>query len=308
MSPNTTAPASARRGVPRALALRGLRRRTRPCSAPLPRLSAQPTAPRLAAATDHPQHLGAGVRTRGGAPGEHAQTVAVYRMLQEIKAAHPDLEIESRAAGGGRIDLDILEVTDRVWASDVSDPLERQRLMRWTGQLLPTELLGSHIASPHSHTTSRRHDLSFRGATALFGHLGVEWDGVAGAGPGRRHLDPRGRRQGPVRGPLRDRFPHLVCDGRSASCPPCGSRFAAPLPDAATPRRCAAGRLLPSHVVGRGRLRSARIRPDARRTAGAGHTPRALGRHPHAGRRSRYLAGHGECEGQRCSAPPRSRS
>jgi alpha-galactosidase len=121
-------------------------------------------------------HVEAGVRPHGGAPGEHAQTLALYRMLREIKEAHPGLEIESCAGGGGRIDLGILELTDRAWVSDVSDPLERQRLMRWTGQLLPTELLGSHIASPRSHTTGRRHDLSFRCATAFFGQLGVEWD------------------------------------------------------------------------------------------------------------------------------------
>ncbi len=47
---------------------------------------------------------------------------------------------------------------------------------RWTAQLLPPELLGSHIASPRSHSTGRRHDLSFRAATAVFGHLGIEWD------------------------------------------------------------------------------------------------------------------------------------
>ncbi|MFC9466308.1 alpha-galactosidase [Streptomyces coelicoflavus] len=121
-------------------------------------------------------HVEAGVQPLGGAPGEHEQTLALYRMLERIRAAHPALEIETCSAGGGRVDLGILEHTDRVWVSDASDPLERQRLMRWTGQLLPPELLGSHIASMHSHTTSRRHDLSFRGATALFGHLGVEWD------------------------------------------------------------------------------------------------------------------------------------
>ncbi|MGW6558544.1 alpha-galactosidase [Streptomyces hydrogenans] len=121
-------------------------------------------------------HVEAGLRTRGGVPSEHAQTLAVYRLLADVRAAHPGLEIESCAAGGGRIDLGITEFTDRVWVSDVSDPLERQRLMRWTGQLLPPELLGSHVASPRSHTTSRRHDLSFRAASAFFGHFGVEWD------------------------------------------------------------------------------------------------------------------------------------
>jgi alpha-galactosidase len=42
--------------------------------------------------------------------------------------------------------------------------------------IVPPEMMGSHIGSPHAHTTGRSHDLSFRGATAFFGHLGVEWD------------------------------------------------------------------------------------------------------------------------------------
>jgi len=36
--------------------------------------------------------------------------------------------------------------------------------------------LGSHIASGRSHTTGRRHDLDFRASTAIFGHLGIEWN------------------------------------------------------------------------------------------------------------------------------------
>ena len=49
-------------------------------------------------------------------------------------------------------------------------------MLRWTGQLLPPDLLGSHIASGQSQTTGRVHDLTFRASTAVFGHLGVEWD------------------------------------------------------------------------------------------------------------------------------------
>ena len=54
-----------------------------------------------------------------------------------------------------RVDLGVLERTDRVWVSDCIDPLERQQMNRWTAQLLPPELLGSHIASPRSHSTGR---------------------------------------------------------------------------------------------------------------------------------------------------------
>jgi alpha-galactosidase len=111
-----------------------------------------------------------------GRPGVHAQTLAAYRLLDELKAANPGLEIESCASGGARVDLGILERTDRVWASDCNDALERQHIQRWTSLLLPPELIGAHVGPPVSHTTGRVHSLSFRAATALIGHFGVEWD------------------------------------------------------------------------------------------------------------------------------------
>jgi len=111
-----------------------------------------------------------------GRPGVRLQTLALYRLLDELRSRHPLVEIESCASGGGRIDLGILERTDRVWASDTIDPLERQHIQRWTQLLVPPELVGMHIGSSVSHTTGRRHSLSFRAATALFGHLGIEWD------------------------------------------------------------------------------------------------------------------------------------
>jgi alpha-galactosidase len=111
-----------------------------------------------------------------GRPGVHAQTLAVYRLLDELRRRHPGIEIESCASGGGRVDLGILARTDRVWASDTNDALERQQIQRWTGLLLPPELVGSHVGPPTAHTTGRTAELSFRVATALFGHFGIEWD------------------------------------------------------------------------------------------------------------------------------------
>ncbi|MFE4369727.1 alpha-galactosidase [Streptomyces sp. NPDC056835] len=109
-------------------------------------------------------------------PGVHAQTKALYRLIDVLKSRHPALEIESCASGGGRVDLGILERTDRVWASDCNDPVERQSIQRWTAQLLPPELIGSHVGAPRGHTTGRTTDASFRQITALFGHAGIEDD------------------------------------------------------------------------------------------------------------------------------------
>ena len=120
-----------------------------------------------------------------GKPAVHGQTLAAYRLMGELKAVHPDLEIESCSSGGARVDLGVLEHTDRVWASDCNDALERQPIQRWTGLLLPPELIGSHVGPPVSHTTGRVHTLGFRAATALFGHFGIEWD-VAGLADAER--------------------------------------------------------------------------------------------------------------------------
>ncbi len=123
-----------------------------------------------------------------GHPGVHAQTLAAYRLLDQLRAAHPAVEIESCSSGGARIDLGILERTDRVWASDCNDALERQTIQRWTGLFLPPELIGSHVGPPESHTTGRVHDLGFRAITALFGHAGIEWDITTASGEERAAL------------------------------------------------------------------------------------------------------------------------
>ena len=106
----------------------------------------------------------------------HDQALAVYALLDELRARHPDVEWESCAAGGGRIDLGMLEYVQRVWTSDMTDALARQSIQRWTGQLVPPEYLGAHVSASFSHQTGRYMPMSLRGATALFGHLGIEAD------------------------------------------------------------------------------------------------------------------------------------
>ncbi|WP_309066093.1 alpha-galactosidase [Microbacterium sp.] len=111
-----------------------------------------------------------------GRPGTHAQTVAVHRLIAELKQRNPGLEIESCSSGGARTDLGIMQVCDRVWASDSNDPVERQDIQRWTGLLLPPELVGAHVGPAESHSSGRVTPLSYRIATSLMGSAGLEWD------------------------------------------------------------------------------------------------------------------------------------
>ena len=57
---------------------------------------------------DHNRDLIDAGTSPDGRPGVHEQTLAFYRLVDEIKAAHPGLEIESCSSGGARVDLGVL--------------------------------------------------------------------------------------------------------------------------------------------------------------------------------------------------------
>jgi alpha-galactosidase len=113
----------------------------------------------------------------GDAQGRAAtsrQTRACYALMDRIRKAHTDLEIETCASGGGRADYGALQYTHRVWISDCTDALERLSIQQGARRFLPPEVMGCHIAASPNHQTMRRHTLSFRAIVAFFGHLGVE--------------------------------------------------------------------------------------------------------------------------------------
>lgn len=105
-----------------------------------------------------------------------AQTRGAYELFDRLTRAHANVQFESCASGGGRIDHGIATWVRRFWASDSIDALDRLEIQRGLSTFMPPEVLGSHIGSPTCHTTGRRHALSFRAATAMFGWLGIEWN------------------------------------------------------------------------------------------------------------------------------------
>lgn len=125
---------------------------------------------------DHNRDLLESGSQQTGTAFVHEQTLAAYRLLDDLRARFATLEIESCSGGGARMDWGILQRTDRVWASDCIDAHERQAIQRWTTLMVPPELMGSHVGDGRAHTTGRMHDLDYRAGTALFGHFGIEWD------------------------------------------------------------------------------------------------------------------------------------
>lgn len=105
-----------------------------------------------------------------------AQTRGVYDLLDRLRAAHPAVEFESCASGGGRIDAGILTRCARVWLSDSNDALERLRIQHHAAMLLPACATGSHVGPRECHTSGRILPMALRAWTAAQRHMGFEMD------------------------------------------------------------------------------------------------------------------------------------
>lgn len=106
----------------------------------------------------------------------HAQVLALYGLLDRVRAAHPDVEIETCASGGGRVDYEILRRCARYWASDNNDAIERLRINSGWFDFLPLGATGNHVGPNPNPITGRCLPMDFRAKVAMFGHMGVEAD------------------------------------------------------------------------------------------------------------------------------------
>lgn len=112
----------------------------------------------------------------GGAPAATRIVRGTYALMDRLKASHPTVEIESCASGGARMDFEILKRASRVWPSDTTDAIERLRIQRWAGLVLPPEVIGAHVGPRPNPITGRDLPMALRARVAMFGHMGVESD------------------------------------------------------------------------------------------------------------------------------------
>jgi alpha-galactosidase len=109
-------------------------------------------------------------------PGHAEYVRAVYDLIERVRAAHPVVEIEACASGGGRMDYGMLGLADRVWTSDSNDALDRLEIQRNAALFVPPEIMGAHVGPATCHITGRRLSLDLRAHVATFGHMGLELD------------------------------------------------------------------------------------------------------------------------------------
>jgi alpha-galactosidase len=111
-----------------------------------------------------------------GKPAVSKQTHALYKLIDDLREAHPEVEIESCSSGGARVDYGILSHTDRVWTSDSNDAVDRLDIQRGCSYFFPSEVMGAHVGPRDCHITGRRVSIEMRAGVSFFGHLGLEMD------------------------------------------------------------------------------------------------------------------------------------
>jgi alpha-galactosidase len=111
-----------------------------------------------------------------GRPVARKQVLGYYELIDSLRLAHPHVEIEGCASGGGRVDWGLVGRVTRFWPSDNTDPVERLRIQRSMSLFYPLEVMGSHVGAAPNPTTGRSHSMAFRARAAMFGHLGIEAD------------------------------------------------------------------------------------------------------------------------------------
>ena len=107
---------------------------------------------------------------------QHRYMLGLYRVLEELTAAFPEVLFESCAGGGGRFDPGMLFYMPQTWTSDNTDAYERLRIQYGTSLVYPAVSMGAHVSAVPNHATGRVHDMAFRADVALGGNFGLELD------------------------------------------------------------------------------------------------------------------------------------
>jgi alpha-galactosidase len=113
-------------------------------------------------------------RSAADLDGAHVRNL--YRLLDHLRSAHPDVTIEGCAAGGARVDLAMAARTDVLWPSDNTAPLDRLRIQHGFLSAHAPHLMSSWVTDAPGMFDPRPRSLAFRFVLAAAGVLGIGAD------------------------------------------------------------------------------------------------------------------------------------
>lgn len=99
-----------------------------------------------------------------------------YGILEELRAKHPRVEIESCSGGGGRVDLGVMRYTDEVWPSDNTDAYDRLRIQNGFTYAYTPGIMMAWVTGSPTWVNHRTLSLQYRFLSAMQGSLGLGAD------------------------------------------------------------------------------------------------------------------------------------
>ncbi len=101
------------------------------------------------------------------------QIQALYGILRDIRAKHPGIEIEGCSAGGGRVDLGMMQYVDQFWTSDNTDPFSRLTIQDGYSHAYAPGTMMAWVTDSPNDIDGRSTSLEYRFLVAMQGSLGI---------------------------------------------------------------------------------------------------------------------------------------
>lgn len=104
----------------------------------------------------------------------HRYIMGVYKVMEKVTSAFPQVLFESCAGGGNRFDLGMLCYMPQIWASDNTDAGCRLNIQEGYSYGYPSSVISAHVSQCPNHQTGRVISLYTRFCVAAFGITGFE--------------------------------------------------------------------------------------------------------------------------------------
>lgn len=98
---------------------------------------------------------------------------ALYDIWERLQTKHTQVQFESCAGGGGRVDMGIMRYADQFWTSDNTDALDRLRIQWGHSHAYNSKSMVCWVTENVNFMNGRQIPLQFRFHTAMMGTLGI---------------------------------------------------------------------------------------------------------------------------------------